>query len=326
MVFYGFSRIQGRHGWFTGYEENMPHADIVYDRYHMQAQFGKDVLGVVRLDEAKAHNEQSKRIKESITPDKTFEEKQELKDAAKVESAQYKKLKNARWTLLSNSENLSAVKSGHLKEILNSHISLATCYAMKEEMCRLYECDDIEESERGWKNWFTAAKESGIPALVHFAEIKEKRLPGLINHAKHQISTGKLEGFNNKIKVAKRIGYGYRNDDHFFTLIKFLSIPRAKNPSPRKKVKTKKNRGCRTFRCSSLFRSQQITLSACFYSFLFFRLPASAARIAADAPIRPRYRSALLSSPVNGPILLLSAFPPCFPLGFGVTVFFLYRL
>ena len=31
----------------------MPHADIVYDRYHMQAQFGKDVLGVVRLDEAK---------------------------------------------------------------------------------------------------------------------------------------------------------------------------------------------------------------------------------------------------------------------------------
>ena len=61
-----------------------------------------------------------------------------------MESAQYKKLKNARWTLLSNSENLSAVKSGHLKEILNSHISLATCYAMKEEMCRLYECDDIE--------------------------------------------------------------------------------------------------------------------------------------------------------------------------------------
>ena len=67
----------------------------------MQAQFGKDVLGVVRLDEAKAHNEQSKRIKESITPDKTFEEKQELKEAAKVESAQYKKLKNGFFTFSS---------------------------------------------------------------------------------------------------------------------------------------------------------------------------------------------------------------------------------
>ena len=33
----------------------MPWADIVYDRYHMQAQYGKDVLGVVRLQEARRH-------------------------------------------------------------------------------------------------------------------------------------------------------------------------------------------------------------------------------------------------------------------------------
>ena len=105
----------------------------------------------------------------------------------------------------------------------------------------------------------------------------------------------------------------------------FTQLPAARRSSAGKPTPTKR-RSRRTIRCSSPFRSQQITLSACFYSFLFFRLPASAARIAADAPIRPRYRSALLSSPVNGPILLLSAFPPCFPLGFGVTVFFLYRL
>ena len=53
-----------------------------------------------------------------------------------------------------------------------------------------------------------AAYESGIPALVRFAELKEKRLEGLIAHAVYPISTGKLEGFNNRIKVAKRIGYG----------------------------------------------------------------------------------------------------------------------
>ena len=35
----------------------------------------------------------------------------------------------------------------------------------------------------------------------------------------------KFAGFNNKIKVAKRIGYGYRDDDFFFTLIRYLSIP-----------------------------------------------------------------------------------------------------
>ncbi|MBQ8200774.1 MAG: transposase, partial [Clostridia bacterium] len=39
------------------------------------------------------------------------------------------------------------------------------------------------------------------------------------------ISTGKLEGFNNKIKVAKRIAYGFRNDSYFFSLVRTLSLP-----------------------------------------------------------------------------------------------------
>ena len=41
----------------------------------------------------------------------------------------------------------------------------------------------------------------------------------------------KLAGFNNKIKVAKRIGYGYRDDDFFFTLIRYLPIPSVRSPS-----------------------------------------------------------------------------------------------
>ena len=67
----------------------------------------------------------------------------------------------------------------------------------------------------------------GIPALVKFAELKRPRLDGLVAHAVFPISTGKLEGFNNKIKVAKRIGYGYRDDEYFFTLIRYLALPLA---------------------------------------------------------------------------------------------------
>jgi Transposase and inactivated derivatives len=65
---------------------------------------------------------------------------------------------------------------------------------------------------------------------MKFAELKEKRMEGLISHAVYPISTGKLEGFNNKIKVAKRIGYGFRNDDYFFTLIRYLSLPSVRRP------------------------------------------------------------------------------------------------
>ena len=105
---------------------------------------------------------------------------------------------------------------------------------MKEEMCRLYELTDYQQAVTRWTKWFQAAKESEIPALVRFAVQKEKRLPGLAAHAICSISTAKIEGFDNKIKVAKRIGYGYRDDDFFFTLIRYLSIHSVRSPSRKK--------------------------------------------------------------------------------------------
>ena len=82
---------------------------------------------------------------------------------------------------------------------------------------------DPMEAEIGWKKWFAAAKASGIPALAKFAELKQKRIDGLI--ATYPISSGKIKGFNNKINVAKRLAYGYRDNHFFFTLVRFLSIP-----------------------------------------------------------------------------------------------------
>ena len=120
---------------------------------------------------------------------------------------------------------LSDKRKDSLRKILETHEKLAVCYAMKEEMNELFKLTNPILAREKWINWFEGAKASGIPQLVKFAELKEKRLEGLVSHAAFPISTGKLEGFNNKIKVAKRTGYGYRNDDYFFTLIRYLSIP-----------------------------------------------------------------------------------------------------
>lgn len=214
-------------------EEHLPSADIVYDRYHFQAQYGKDVLGAVRLEEARIHKEKSKATKDLIDSNMSKKEVLDLKQKAKNESALYQALKKSRWMLLKNGSKLLEDSMDKLNTILESHSRIAICYAMKEEMTRLFEITDIYEAEERWNDWFEAAKQSGIPQLEKFAKLKEKRIPGLISHAKHPISTGPLEGFNNKIKAAKRIGYGYRNDNHFFTMIKYLSIPSIRSQSPR---------------------------------------------------------------------------------------------
>ena len=204
--------------------ENMPWAEIVYDRYHMQAQFGKDVLGAVRLDEARRHNAMAKQLKEDGCP----------KAAIKEEKRLYSEVKRARWILLAGKDSLSDKDASALGKILDDHADLALCHAMKEEMSRLFALKDEAEARNGWIAWFEGAKASGIPALMKFAERKEKRLDGLIAHASHPISTGRLEGFNNRIKVAKRIAYGYRDEDYFFSLIQFISIPSGKTQSLKK--------------------------------------------------------------------------------------------
>jgi transposase len=196
---------------------------IVYDRYHMQAQFGKDVLGVVRLTEARAHKEKADALRESLSQ-LHGEERKQVKEEARQERRKYTQVKRARWTLLQNHDTLRESQATNLAEILDAHSDLAICYAMKEEMCELFHLRDVSVAESAWKKWFAAAKESDIPALVRFAELKEKRIDGLIAHAIHPISTGKLEGYNNKIKVAKRLAYGYRDNHFFFTLVRFLSV------------------------------------------------------------------------------------------------------
>ncbi len=206
----------------------LPNAAIVYNRYHMQAQYGKDVLGSVRLEEAKEHRIKAIRLDEQRNEQTDPAIRKELKELAGKERHEYSAIKKSRWNLLLSANRLSPERGDSLGVILRNHEKLAVCYAMKEEMCELFDLTDPEASRKGWTDWFQAAKESEVPQLVHFAELKEKRIEGFISHATFPISTGKLEGFNNKIKVAKRVGYGFRNNDYFFTLIKYLSLPKTR--------------------------------------------------------------------------------------------------
>ena len=129
------------------------------------------------------------------------EQKRQLKTEAKEEKQRYSQLKRLRWTLLTNGDKLSDEKAQRLQNILSDHSDLAVCYAMKEELCELFKLTDPVAAFAGWKRWFDAAEASGIPALVKFAELKRPRLDGLVAHAVFPISTGKLEGFNNKIEM-----------------------------------------------------------------------------------------------------------------------------
>lgn len=209
--------------------EYLPNAKIVYDRFHMQAQFSRDVLGKVRLRKARELRDEAKEMEKLACESKNIDEKRKLRKDAKCIKKKYKTVKRARWKIIKNSDNLSASEKATLNDILAKHEEIAVCYAMKEELCRVFYERNPELAKLRWCYWFKACKESKIPELARFAELKESRLEGLVAHAIYPINTGKLEGFNNKIKVCKRVAYGYRNLDYFFSLIRYISLPGIRN-------------------------------------------------------------------------------------------------
>ena len=67
---------------------------------------------------------------------------------------------------------------------------------------------------------------------VIFRRILDEHFEGVIAHATFNISAGRIEGINNKIKTLRRKGYGYPDDDYFFLKLFDVSRkPYIRNPS-----------------------------------------------------------------------------------------------
>jgi len=85
-----------------------------------------------------------------------------------------------------------------------------------------WESDEEQEAQAYRLDWLALAEASSIAVLISFARTLRQHALRLRAWYDHPISTGPLEGTNNKIKTLKRQAYGYR-DDEFFRL-KILAI------------------------------------------------------------------------------------------------------
>ena len=171
-----------------------PQARVVYDLFHVVAKYGREVIDRVRVDEAN-------RLRHD-------------KPARKV-------IKQARWLLLRNPENLKGDDQRvHLQDLLAANQSLMTVYLMKAELKALWSPVTAWGWRSTWKQWLRLADESAIPALKQFAKRLKSYWRGILSRVRWPMHTGQLEGINNRIKVIKRMAYGYRDSEFFFMKIK----------------------------------------------------------------------------------------------------------
>jgi len=178
-----------------------PQAEVVYDLFHVVAKYGREVIDRVRVDEAN-------RLRRD-------------KPARRV-------IKGARWLLLRNRENLATRDDRvRLNELLDANRALMTVYVLKDDLKHLWSYRSEGWARRFWKHWYRRAIRSRIEPLKAFARKLIPYLPGILAHSRWRLHTSLLEGINNRIKVIKRVAYGYRDDDYFFLKIRaaFPGIP-----------------------------------------------------------------------------------------------------
>lgn len=170
-----------------------PKARVVYDLFHVIAKYGREVISRVRVDAANQlrHDKPARRV-----------------------------VKQSHWLLLRNSQSLNESEQVRLDEVLAANAPIMTVHVMKEGLKSLWTAPGAWEWRRRWKQWQAHARESGIPSLMHFASVLKRYWRGILARVRWPMHTGQLEGINNRIKVIKRMAYGFRDSDYFFLKIK----------------------------------------------------------------------------------------------------------
>ena len=173
--------------------KHCPRAEVVYDLFHVVARFGRDVLDRVRVDQANA-----------------------LKD----QSAARQVVKRSRWLLLRNRDNLKTEQAVKLDELLAANVPLALVYLLKTALKEIWFAPTVRAGARQWRDWYRMAIDSGLTPLIQFARRLRPYLRGILASAIFPMNSSILEGVNNRIKVIKRMAYGFRDSAYFFLKIK----------------------------------------------------------------------------------------------------------
>ena len=189
-----------------------PKAKYVVDRFHY-TRYVMDALDKIRIRLQKEYGYNSK---------------------------EYRMLKNKKnVTLLRKYSNdvewytyTQRYRNGHMVDILKYDLReqlLATNeelykgYILKELFMDVLHTTTYEYAESEIKEWISTVKNYGIKEMEEAAETIKNWLPYIVNSfIDKRFSNGYTEGVNNKIKVIKRIGFGYKNFKFFRLRIMYI--------------------------------------------------------------------------------------------------------
>jgi len=174
--------------YYKAVQENLPNASHVFDRFHLV----------------------------KLMNDKLADLRRELHRDAE-DGPEKLALKGTRWLLLKNPQNLNTDRNENqrLEDALQLNQSLSVGYYLKEDLRQIWEQSGKRAAGKFLTDWCARATASGIRQLKTMSKTLKEHREGILAWYDHPITTGPLEGLNNKIKTLKRQAYGFRDLVYF---------------------------------------------------------------------------------------------------------------
>jgi len=176
--------------------DHLPDAALVFDKFH-----------VIKLMNERLDDLRRQMVREAEGPFK-------------------RRIKGTRFLLLRNPENLSEEQIPKLDRALKLNEPLLLGWYWKEELRELWSQPSRRQMEVFLKDWCQKADQTTIGQMMKMAKRLRTHATGILAYARHPITSGKLEGINNKIKTLTKRSYGF-HDENFF-ILRLLSLHHSK--------------------------------------------------------------------------------------------------
>jgi transposase len=182
-------------GYILAAKEFCPNARIAVDRFHLAQKLNEKFDEVRQEELAKAKKSRDKFQEEMLSGSKRFILVERQKDNLPQ----------------NDHDDLAKLK------MLNENIN--TAMVLMEYFHRLLDRKTVRSFRKGLDKWLGLIKVSGLQPLKSFANLVKKYLENIETYISSHLTTAVSEGLNNKIKVLKRMGYGYTNQKSFMNKI-----------------------------------------------------------------------------------------------------------
>lgn len=166
--------------------------DVVADRFHVAKSYRQCVDDL--------RKKESRRLKASL-PEVDYE----------------LTFKNSMWLLRKDNQHLSVTERQQLRRLFAYSPALKLAYTLRQELTALFEMRLTKQQALArFAHWQTKVRKSTLTCFDKFLITLTNWSHEIANYFVHRLSSGFVEGLNNKLKTLKRRCYGILKITHFF--------------------------------------------------------------------------------------------------------------